>query len=166
MRSTTPAGRLTEEHYRFLCDEMLRKLGHWLRAAGYDTEIASEGDTDRSLLEKAVAEKRWLITRDRKMIEYRQATERVILLHSNDMQDCATELQARLSINWFLKPFSRCLLCNTPLTSADTARLEKIPPQSRASITQAFYCRHCDKLYWEGSHVRRLSNKFSRWMDA
>lgn len=166
MSNSKPAERLTEKHYRFLCDEMLRKLGHWLRAAGYDTEIACAGDTDRSLLEKAAREKRRLITRDRKLTEYRHAAEHVILLHSNDMQDCAKELQAKLSINWFMKPFSRCLLCNTPLTMADPARLEKIPSQSRATIKQAFYCRHCDKLYWEGSHVRRLRNKFRRWMGS
>jgi hypothetical protein len=28
---------------RFLCDEMLRGLGRWLRAAGYDTVIAEVG---------------------------------------------------------------------------------------------------------------------------
>jgi uncharacterized protein len=28
---------------RFLCDEMLRGLGRWLRAAGYDTVIADGG---------------------------------------------------------------------------------------------------------------------------
>jgi uncharacterized protein with PIN domain len=151
--------------YRFLCDEMLRKLAHWLRAAGYDTDLANEGESDRSLIEKAVNEKRLLITRDRKLVEFRHAPGTVILLHSNNMHSCAKELQVTLGINWFIKPFSRCLLCNTPLTSADPALIDSVPKQSRGSVTQLFYCNHCDKLYWQGSHTRRLRNLFTQWTD-
>lgn len=161
MTNTTP-----ENHYRFLCDEMLRKLGHWLRAAGYDTDIAVEGDNDRALLERAVKEKRLLITRDRKFSEYRHAPGTVVLLHSNNMQDCARELQTRLSINWLINPFSRCLLCNTPLTIAEPSCIDEVPARSRASVKQLFYCSRCDKLYWEGSHVRRLHKLFNQWMDS
>ena len=156
----------SDNHYRFLCDEMLRKLAHWLRAAGYDTDLANEGDSDRSLLEKAVKEKRLFITRDQKLTEFRHAPGTVILLHSNNMHSCAKELQKILAINWLIKPFSRCMLCNTPLTIAEPTFIEKVPMQSRASVKQLFYCRHCDKLYWEGSHVRRLRNMFSQWMQS
>jgi len=155
-----------ENHYRFLCDEMLKRLAHWLRAAGYDTDIADESVDDRSLLEKAVKEKRLLITRDRKLAEFRQAADTVVVLHSNNMHDCAKELQTMLSINWFIKPFSRCMLCNTPLTLANPSSIEDVPTQSRASVEKLLYCRHCDKLYWEGSHVRRLRTMFTQWMDS
>ena len=161
MTDTTP-----QNSYRFLCDEMLRKLAHWLRAAGYDTDLANEGDKDRTLLEIAVKEKRLLITRDRKLTELRNAPGTVILLHNNNMHDCAKELQSDLSINWFLKPFSRCMLCNTPLTNAAPDSIEEVPMRSRASVKQLFYCRHCNKLYWEGSHVRRLRNMFTQWMQS
>ena len=156
----------SEKHYRFLCDEMLRKLGHWLRAAGYDTDIAVEGNNDRALLERAIQEQRLFITRDRKLSEFRQAPGTVIVLHSNDMHSCARELQALLSINWLIKPFSRCLLCNTPLTIADPAYIVEVPKESRALVNQLFYCEHCDKIYWQGSHIRRLRNLFTHWMDC
>jgi uncharacterized protein with PIN domain len=161
MTNTTP-----ENHYRFLCDEMLRKLGHWLRAAGYDTAIADKGANDRALLERAVKEKRLFITRDRKLCEFRHAPGTVVLLHSNNMQNCARELQMRLSINWLMKPFSRCMLCNTPLTIAAPDCIDEVPTQSRASVKQLLYCNRCDKLYWEGSHVRRLRKLFNQWMDS
>lgn len=161
MTNTAP-----EDHYRFLCDEMLGRLAHWLRAAGYDTDIADESVNDRALLAQAVKEKRLFITRDRKLTEYRHAPGVVVLLHSNSMHDCAKELQKYLSINWLINPFSRCMLCNTPLTIAAPSCLEKVPKQSRASVKQLFYCPQCDKFYWEGSHVRRLRNMFSQWMDG
>jgi len=144
---------------------MLKRLAHWLRAAGYDTDIAEDGVNDRALLEKAIKENRLFITRDRKLTEFRHAAGTVILLHSNNMHSCAKELQNILSVNWFLKPFSRCMLCNTPLIIADPICIKKVPSQSRASIKQLLYCSHCEKLYWEGSHVKRLRNMFSQWMN-
>lgn len=158
------SGSISELPYKFLCDEMLNQLAHWLRAAGYDTKLASEGETDRNLLEKAIKENRLLITRDRKLTELRHASGTVMLLHSNNMQDCAQELQKTLSLNWLIQPFSRCLLCNTPLTLADSALINKVPMQSRVTVTQLFQCTHCNKLYWEGSHVRRLRHMFKQWM--
>ena len=54
-----------------LCDRMLIRLGRWLRAAGYDTEIAADAIADRLLLDHAIREGRLLLTRDRKLAEHR-----------------------------------------------------------------------------------------------
>jgi uncharacterized protein with PIN domain len=126
--------------------------------------MAEETANDRALLEKAIKEKRLFVTRDRKMSEFRHAAGTVIVLHSNDMHQCAKELQGILSINWFRKPFSRCMLCNTPLVTAEPSCVEQIPRQSHLSANQLQYCPQCDKLYWYGSHTRRLNKMFSSWM--
>ena len=47
------------------CDEMLARLGRWLRAAGYDTAIAEGGMPDTALIARCVTEPRVLLTRDR-----------------------------------------------------------------------------------------------------
>ena len=52
---------------RFLCDEMLRGLGRWLRAAGYDTVIAGGGIPDRALAARCAEEDRVLLTKDRQL---------------------------------------------------------------------------------------------------
>jgi len=41
---------------RFVCDEMLRGLGEWLRVAGYDTHMPEEGTEDRDVLAMAAAD--------------------------------------------------------------------------------------------------------------
>ena len=58
---------------RFLCDAMLGGLAKWLRAAGYDTYYASEGTdvSDRSLTQKALEERRVLLTSDGGFLERR-----------------------------------------------------------------------------------------------
>ena len=74
---------------KFLCDEMLRGLARWLRAAGYDTAVAEVGERDGALLARAVAEGRLLVTRDREMNERRGSDGTVVLLVANDTVGCS-----------------------------------------------------------------------------
>ena len=45
---------------RLYCDEMLSRLGRWLRAAGYDTAIAESGLADTGIIAQCAAEGRAL----------------------------------------------------------------------------------------------------------
>ena len=109
---------------KFLVDENLQRLGSWLRAAGYDTLIESDGRPDYELLKQALAEQRLLITRDRNLTEHRRAPGTVILLECENLEDCVAALCRQLPINWLHQPFIRCLVCNTRLIDAKTALQE------------------------------------------
>ncbi len=100
---------------KLLCDEMLKGLARWLRTAGHDVAMEPDGTADRRLIERAMAEERLLLTRDRSLLEIRGAQEVVLLLASNDLESSVRELTGRLGIDWLHQPFSRCSLCNTPL---------------------------------------------------
>ena len=151
--------RSSNTPYRFLCDEMLQGLGRWLRAAGYDTAIAGKGETDRRILQLSRQQERFLITRDKKLKEFRVASQWVILLRANAMPDALRELSSRLPIDWLYLPFSRCLLCNTPLKDATLSQRQRLPDDIRERFDKAYYCPCCDKLYWEGGHVQRMRQR-------
>jgi uncharacterized protein with PIN domain len=142
---------------------MLIRLGRWLRAAGYDTEIAGPGIADRELIDHAVREDRLLITRDRKLAEYRAAPKRVVTLDGNGMAACVRELSERLAIDWLHDPFSRCVLCNTRLVPASLDRYQQVPKTSLAMADEIRWCPGCDKVYWPGGHVRRMRGRLLRW---
>lgn len=144
----------------FLCDQMLTRLGRWLRAAGYDTRMVEEPITDRSLLLLAQKEKRWLISRDRHFLKMQG--DKVIWLEANDLQACVCELTMKHHIDWLKAPLSRCLLCNQLLVSADESSLLLVPERilKRDCIR---YCSHCGKVYWEGSHAKRIMATLERW---
>jgi hypothetical protein len=141
---------------RFLCDEMLQRLGRWLRAAGYDTLIATPGSEDHALAARANAAKRWLITRDRQLARFRNGGGRIVLLYANETAELAAELTSRFRIDWLHRPFTRCLNCNTPLLPATPEQWAKVPESALARSTDAWYCPTCDKVFWVGSHVRRM----------
>jgi uncharacterized protein len=144
---------------RFLCDEMLTGLGRWLRIAGYDTAIAARGCRDRDLVEQAHAEERILLTRDRRLVETRRANDRTVVLVCDGIDACAKELAQRLSLDWSLDPLSRCSVCNTRLDLADRRLRETLPPRIRALGATVHVCPCCSRLYWEGSHIRRIRKR-------
>lgn len=149
---------------KLLCDEMLKGLARWLRAAGYDTELAEDGEADRSLLARARQSGRLLITRDRKLLEFRHASDSVRLIQCTGIDHCARTLSRQLAIDWLYRPFSRCLLCNTPLLSVrpeQTALRDRAPQDVRHG--PLFCCPQCQRIYWSGSHVRRMQARLNTW---
>ena len=148
---------------KFLVDENLQRLGSWLRAAGYDTLIESDGRPDYALLKQALADERLLITRDRKLTEHRRAPGTVILLDCENLEDCIAALCRQLPINWLHEPFARCLVCNTRLIDAKAEQLQVLPARLKNSIEHAYYCPGCKKVYWDGSHVRRMRARLHDW---
>ncbi len=142
---------------------MLKGLGRWLRAAGYDTRIQEDGATDRAMLQTAEREARLLVTRDRKLTEFRHTADRVLLLESNSLEDCAQELSRRLALDWLYRPFTRCLVCNTLLVEAGKGAEEQVPASSRPYVGALHRCPTCGRVYWEGGHVRRMRARLAGW---
>ncbi|MCW8828792.1 MAG: Mut7-C RNAse domain-containing protein [Gammaproteobacteria bacterium] len=148
---------------RFLCDEMLQRAGRWLRAAGYDVVIAAAGESDAVLLQQARYQQRLLITRDRGMAVHPGAADTVVLLQGNTLHGLLREITERLAINWHYSPFSRCMECNTPLIEAPAGVIHRVPSESLRPGETLRYCPRCDKVYWEGSHVKRMRRQLARF---
>lgn len=142
---------------RFLCDEMLLRLARLLRAAGYDTRLASGGQSDAELLALARAENRVLVTRDKRLAA--EAHPRSVLVEGRGAYAEAESLAAVVPIDWRLDPFSRCLVDNTPLRAAAPEDVARMPVESQARPGPFRACPACRRLYWPGSHVKRLGER-------
>lgn len=157
---------MTSDEPKFLVDEMLQRLGRWLRVAGYDTVIALDAKPDYYLLRQAIDEGRLFITRDRKLLEHRRAAGNVILLECNSLEDCVRELNQHIQIDWQHDPFSRCLLCNTPLIDATPQQVQGVPASVQERELHALYCPQCNQVFWEGSHVHRMRDQLANWQQT
>jgi uncharacterized protein with PIN domain len=151
---------------RFLCDQMLIRLAHWLRAAGYATLVAHQRARDRSLVARAMIDGRVLLTRDSKLREIRDAGDCAVLLRGETLQDWVREITPRFALDWLARPFSRCLVCNTVLQPAPELARARLPDAVRATVPEINHCRQCDKLYWPGGHVRRMLRQLESWREA
>ncbi len=150
---------------RFLCDEMLTGLGKWLRAAGHDTLIASAPHRDRELVRTCLDHDRRLLTCDRRMLEITHADKVTCVLSAQGVQAQVIELNRSLDIDWLAAPLSRCLLCNGLLTDVAVQQIDRLPPDIRQGGQPVSRCTARDKLYWQGSHYRRLRARLQTFAD-
>lgn len=137
---------------KFLCDETLGQLGEWLRAAGYDTDIAAAGTSGDHLIKQAKKEKRVFITCDHYCIEKDPESQFSIYLSSNDQKSAVRELTEKISIDWLYKPLTRCLKCNTPFIKAPEDAL------SNALEINLEPCSHCPRCKQQDPHGTHTDN--------
>lgn len=148
---------------RLHCDEMLAGLARWLRAAGHDATVARRGDADALVLARAGAEGRALLTRDRGLTQHANAAGIVLLLENDALDAQAAELRRRLRLDWQAAPFSRCLVCNVVLVPAGPTGRSRVPEAARALPGPITECPTCHRVYWPGSHVRRMEERLRAW---
>jgi uncharacterized protein with PIN domain len=138
---------------------MLGRLARYLRAAGYDTELASGGVADAELLRRARDERRVFLTRDALVAEHKAAAGVAIVLPRGDLDEMADALRQRLGVDWLHRPFTRCLVDNARLvpTSDDDDCPADVPS------AEALRCPTCARVYWAGSHHRRMLARLRGW---
>lgn len=148
---------------KWLCDEMLAELARWLRSAGHDAALAGQGESDAALLLRCRAEDRKLITRDRRLAG---RVPGAILLTDMSLDEQARVLAREYGVDWQLAPFSRCMVDNTVLREASAPEFQRMPEQSRAMPGPFRACPECGRVYWPGSHVRRIEKRLAEWKAA
>lgn len=147
---------------RLLCDEMLKGIGRWLRAAGYDVAIVDDRADDDELLARAAAERRLLLTCDRRLAGRAGRDVAVVVLGTESFEGAARELREQLGIDWLHAPFTRCLRDNASLMPANERAIAGLPATAREGAGPIMCCPACGRVYWPGSHVRRMRAKLTR----
>jgi uncharacterized protein with PIN domain len=146
---------------RFLCDAMLGSLARWLRFFGYDASFLEPGPEDSLLAERARAEGRWLLTRDR---ELAAVGPRTVLIRSVGLEEQLVEVFSRLD----LRPeatleLARCGECNGELDEASREEIADVtPPHVLATAPRFKRCAGCGRVYWPGSHGDRILERMER----
>jgi uncharacterized protein len=152
--------REMEGRPRFAADAMLGGLARHLRALGYDTAWESPID-DAELVRRAVAEGRILLTRDVGIAE-EWWIGGLVLLSSDDPLEQLREVGARFALD-DAAAFTRCTRCNAtlePVAIADAG--DAVPPAVREANLPLARCPDCGRVYWEGSHTRRMRETLGR----
>jgi uncharacterized protein with PIN domain len=139
----------------FVADAHLGGLARFLRMLGFDTlhENAFSDETIRSL---AAAEGRVVLTRDRELLKCREIRHGCYV-HALKPEAQLREVAARYSLAERARPFTVCLKCNMALQPvAKAAVAHRLPDAVRAAHDTFSWCSGCDRVYWPGSHYRRM----------
>ena len=140
---------------------MLGRLARWLRVLGYDT-VYDESLDDPALVALANRENRILLTRDRHLLRELRPRH-AIEIKADAPVDQLTAVVKDLRLPEPNELFRRCLLCNTPLAELprDEAA-ELVPPAAREIPGPVRRCPTCGRVFWPGSHVRRMTRALAR----
>lgn len=147
---------------KFLCDQMLGTLAKWLRIYGFDTFYASDDLDDNKLIEIAKKENRTLITRDKQLI-YNSRRENIksIKITEKNIDEQLKQILKEVKIDKDLF-LSRCLLCNSLVSKVNKNETKsKIPDKIFKNNENFWYCKKCDKIYWQGSHFKNMTQKIN-----
>ncbi len=140
---------------RFVVDVNLGKLARWLRLLGFDTAWRNDYE-DRQLVERAAAERRVILTRDRRLLFHR-AVEYGFWVRAVDPLEQTREVLERLAMRRETHPFRRCLECNGLIEAVDKSEvLQRLQPLTRRYYDRFYRCSRCGRIYWKGSHYPRL----------
>jgi hypothetical protein len=150
--------RLRERPLRdphFLLDGALGKAARLLRLLGFDAQWVADRPV-AALVRLALGERRILLTCSRRPLADPALTHG-LWIEATHPPAQAAETVARLDLFARIVPFSRCLVCNGPVAPVDKAQVEALVRERVRARFEAFRrCADCGRVYWEGSHHRRM----------
>jgi uncharacterized protein len=141
---------------RFVLDVHLGKLAAYLRMLGFDTLYRNDYD-DQELARISIDEHRILLSYDRQLLMRKNITHAYFVRSRYPLQQLL-EILSRFDLYNNLKPFSRCMRCNgiiQPVKKRDIAT--RLQAQTKEYYDEFFQCKHCDKIYWKGSHYQKMT---------
>ncbi len=145
----------------FIADAMLGRLARWLRILGYDTAY-EKAITDEVLIERALREDRWLLTRDRRLALRKLLRGRHTLIANDMVEGQLRQLHRDLKIDLDINHQRdyRCADCNVVLISISLEVAAPLVPLFVTQQYQAFLqCPQCCKVFWPGTHWEHLSSR-------
>jgi hypothetical protein len=141
---------------KFLADAMLGRLARWLRAVGCDVAQLPIETPDPALVEFARREDRILLTRDGHLLRELRPDRAVRILSDVPLEQLR-EVVVACGIARPREPFTRCLVCNEPLVDAPLEEVsDRVPTGARNVPGPLRRCPVCERVYWRGSHARRM----------
>lgn len=146
---------------KFVLDVHLGRLASYLRMLGFDAVYSNRAD-DGELVWISSKEKRILLTRDRGLLKHSAVTHGYWLRETNSRRQ-VEEVLRRFDLVRSLRPFTRCMVCNQSLRPKEKSEAEGRVPRGTLEWCNEFKeCRGCGRVYWKGSHYRRMGNWIQR----
>lgn len=145
---------------KFIVDVHLGRLAKYLRMCGFDVYYENLADDD--IIAISLAQKRIILTKDRGLLKNRKVTHGY-WVRNKEPRKQLLEIINRFDLVNKIKFLVRCLLCNQKLTTKNKEQLNIILPSHATKYYQTFYwCEHCKKVYWEGSHYKNMLTMMRR----
>jgi uncharacterized protein with PIN domain len=145
----------------FAADRTLGKLAKWLRILGFDTVF--ESDYSNKWFYGNLEPDRVLLTRIG-YLRKQLASHRLVFIKANDLVGQLVQTIDELAISFNdISPFSRCIKCNSAIVHiAKENVFGRVPDYIWENHDNFSMCRHCERIFWAGSHVQRSQEMINK----
>ena len=158
----SPLVKLREKPLRniaFVVDVNLGRLARLLRLLGFDVLFSNAYDDDE-IVRISEEQGRIALTRDRRLL-YAKAVTHGYWVRSVWPRRQVDEVVRRFDLAGLVRPFARCADCNGLIELvAKEAVEDQLEPKTKKYYETFYRCPDCGKIYWEGSHVGKLRERF------
>jgi uncharacterized protein with PIN domain len=142
---------------RFILDAHLGRLAAYLRMLGFDVVYRNDFP-DEELARISAREERILLTRDQGLLK-RNLVTHGYWVRATQPREQVLEIVRYFDLVPLFTPFRRCVHCNAVLqTVRKELILDRLLPETRQHHYEFYICPNCDRIYWKGSHFRRMWN--------
>jgi uncharacterized protein with PIN domain len=148
---------------KFIADAMLGRLAKWLRLMGFDV-LYYHDISDRELIRIAREQERTILTRDTRLVKS-SAIKDPIYIQSDAVFAQLMQMRDRLDFR-NASLLGRCEICNGTLSCVpEKKEIRDLVPDFVYHNFESFVrCEECGKVYWEGSHFRKIREKIGEVM--
>ncbi|MGM0508694.1 MAG: Mut7-C RNAse domain-containing protein [Fusobacteriota bacterium] len=160
----TPVRKIYKGEPKFILDVHLGKLANYLRMIGIDTQYRNDLE-DEELANISVDEGRILLTRDTELLK-RSEVVYGYYPRSTDPKLQAQEIIKRYKLSDWTDLWSRCISCNGKMRSVTKEEIiEKLEPKTKKYYSDFHQCVDCKKVYWKGSHFKKMEKLVDNILD-
>ena len=153
--SIYPADIPLDDEPHFILDNHLGQLATYLRMLGFDCLYRNDYQDDE-LAQVSSKEGRVLVARHRRLLMHKGST-RGYCPHQTGPRQQAVEVLQRFGLFGQVKPFQRCLRCNSPLQLVSKQDIiERLQPLTKIYFEEFHLCPSCNQIYWKGSHYGHM----------
>jgi uncharacterized protein len=164
IKNVTRLRKIPLRKNKFIADINLGDIVKYMRVLGLDLYYNPLSST-REIIEISKRENRIILTKSRKLLKFKEVSHG-IFIHPGTTTEQIRRIIDYLDIKDNIKPFSRCLGCNTLLNIVQKEKiLDRIPPKTKAFCDEYVQCPSCDKIYWKGTHFIRMEKVVRKILD-
>jgi uncharacterized protein with PIN domain len=149
---------------KFIADINLGDIAKYMRVLGFDLYYDPLFST-REIIELSKRENRIILTKDSKLLKFKEVSHGIFIRHGTTKEQIRQIIDC-LDIKDNIKPFTRCLGCNTLLNIVPKGKiLDRIPPKTKDFCDEYVQCPSCDKIYWKGTHFIHMKKVVRQILD-
>lgn len=140
---------------KFILDCHLGKLCKYLRMLGFDCYYQNHME-DEKIIDLSLKENRIILTRDKLLLKSARITHGYYV-RAIEKHEQLIEVVQKFDLRSQFKSFTRCMTCNQKLVALEKKEAKNRVDEDTFRIFDRFYhCPSCEKVFWKGSHFRRM----------